>query len=173
MQCNDNLRNSLIDLLPRNLYFDSLLINSVLSFPHYFFPTEDAPAKQENLSFAVTGMRPTIYGHLASTGLQPIVPDLALAGKHQCFPLYTYDADGTNRRENVTDWALATFRERYGDAGISKLDIFHYVYGLLHHPGYRERHADSLRRELPRIPLAPDFAAFRDAGRAGASAPQL
>ena len=66
-------------------------------------------------------------------------------------------------RENVTDWALAQFRARYGDDSISRRDIFHYVYGLLHHPGYRERHADSLRRELPRIPLAPDFAAFRDA----------
>ena len=93
------------------------------------------------------------------------IVDLLPQGGSQCFPLYTYDADGTNRRENVTDWALAQFRERYGDAGISKLDIFHYVYGLLHHPGYRERHADSLRRELPRIPLAPDFAAFRDAGK--------
>ena len=89
----------------------------------------------------------------------------ASSDSHQCFPLYTYDADGTNRRENVTDWALAQFRESFADAGISKLDIFHYVYGLLHHPGYRERHADSLRRELPRIPLAPDFAAFRDAGK--------
>lgn len=50
--------------------------------------------------------------------------------------------------------------------GITKPDIFFYVYGLLHHPTYRARHADSLRRELPRIPLAPDFTAFRDAGLA-------
>ena len=32
-------------------------------------------------------------------------------------------------------------------------------------PGDR-RYADNLKRSLPRIPLAPDFAAFRDAGRA-------
>ena len=36
---------------------------------------------------------------------------------------------------------------------------------LLHHPGYRTRFANNLKRELPRIPLAPDFWAFADAGR--------
>ncbi len=35
---------------------------------------------------------------------------------------------------------------------------------LLHHPGYRQRYADNLKRELPRIPLAPDFRAFAAAG---------
>ena len=28
----------------------------------------------------------------------------------QCFPFYTYDENGTNRRENITDWALENFR---------------------------------------------------------------
>jgi len=37
---------------------------------------------------------------------------------------------------------------------ITKWDIFYYVYGILHHPGYREKFADCLKRELPRIPLA-------------------
>jgi predicted helicase len=46
-----------------------------------------------------------------------------------------------------------------------KWDIFYYVYGLLHHAGYREKFADNLKRELPRIPLAPDFAAFSSAGQ--------
>jgi predicted helicase len=82
----------------------------------------------------------------------------------QCFPFYTYDEDGTNRRENITDWALEKFRERYGDSSITKWDIFHYVYALLHHPVYRERYAANLKRELPRIPFAPDFRAFADAG---------
>ena len=35
--------------------------------------------------------------------------------------------------------------------------------GLLHHPGYRTKYADNLKRELPRIPFAPDFWAFADA----------
>lgn len=39
-----------------------------------------------------------------------------------------------------------------------------YVYGLLHHPAYRQKYADNLKRELPRIPFAPDFRAFSKAG---------
>jgi predicted helicase len=34
-----------------------------------------------------------------------------------------------------------------------------------HHPEYRERFAANLKRELPRIPFAPDFRAFSEAGR--------
>ncbi|MBI5772022.1 MAG: N-6 DNA methylase [Verrucomicrobia bacterium] len=82
----------------------------------------------------------------------------------QCFPLYTYDADGGHRRDNVTDWALEQFRTHYGQAKLTKKDIFHYVYAVLHHPAYREKYAANLRRELPRIPFAPDFAAFATAG---------
>jgi predicted helicase len=92
------------------------------------------------------------------------IPDLHLTGDSQCFPFYIYDEDGTNRRENITDWALAQFRERYGDRKISKWDIFHYVYAVLHHPAYRERYAANLKRELPRVPFAPDFKAFALAG---------
>ena len=153
------IRNSMYrPFVKRLLYYDHLLINSVYRQP-YFFPLEFT--ERENLLIWVkVGSAWPMFALVSNM----TVDNLPQSGS-QCFPLYTYDADGTNRRENVTDWALATFRERYADASIEKLDIFHYVYGILHHPGYRERHADSLRRELPRIPLAPDFAAFRDAGK--------
>ena len=39
---------------------------------------------------------------------------------------------------------------------------------MLHHPDYRERYAENLKRELPRIPMtgtAEDFHAFARAGR--------
>ena len=49
---------------------------------------------------------------------------------------------------------------------ISKWDIFHYVYGLLHHPEYRTRYAANLKRELPRIPMAPEFRRFAEIGAA-------
>lgn len=40
---------------------------------------------------------------------------------------------------------------------LSKDDIFHYVYGVLHDPVYREKYALNLKREFPRIPFYPDF----------------
>jgi predicted helicase len=77
--------------------------------------------------------------------------DLAFE-KAECFPYYTYSEDGSNRRENITDWALSQFQIKYGPE-VTKWDIFHYVYAMLHHPQYRERYAGNLKRDLPHIPL--------------------
>jgi len=52
------------------------------------------------------------------------------------------------------------------DKKITKKDIFYYIYGLFHHEGYKEKFANSLSRELPRIPMAPDFRKFCEAGQA-------
>lgn len=100
-----------------------------------------------------------------STIAADCIPALDVGGRPtQCFPFYTYDEDGTNRRENVTDWALSEFRSHYNDRSITKWQIFYYTYALLHHPEYRERYAANLKRELPRIPYAPDFKSSAEAG---------
>lgn len=65
---------------------------------------------------------------------------------------------------NISDTALRRFRVEYGDRGITKDDIFDYVYGVLHSPEYRTRFANDLTKGLPRIPFAEDFRAFADAG---------
>ena len=67
--------------------------------------------------------------------------------------------------DNITDWCLDQFRSRYGDDSISKDDIWEYLYGVMHAPDWRERYQHDLQRNLPRVPLAPDFEAFRVAGR--------
>ena len=92
------------------------------------------------------------------------LPDQLPQGGSQCFPFYTYDEDGTNRQENITDWALSEFRTHYNDGAITKWDIFHYNYGLLHHPDYREKYEMNLKRDLPHIPFAEDFWGFANAG---------
>ena len=73
--------------------------------------------------------------------------------------------DGYHRVDNVTDATLASYREHYGDAGITKEDIFFYVYALLHHPEYRERYADDLKKMLPHIPRAAGFHTYASVGR--------
>ena len=73
--------------------------------------------------------------------------------------------DGYRRVDNVTDATLASYRERYGDAGITKEDIFFYVYALLHHPEYRERYEDDLKKMLPHIPRAAGFHTYASVGR--------
>lgn len=75
------------------------------------------------------------------------------------------------RRSAITDDALLHFQQPYHAADaekISKEDIFYYIYGLLHSEEYREKYADNLSKQLPRIPRMKhyhDFAAFSKAGR--------
>jgi predicted helicase len=142
----------------QHLFFDDVLNERRYQFPQ-IFPTADRENENRVLWLKVGSEWP-MFALIANC-----IVDLLPQGGSQCFPFYVYDEDGSNRRENVTDWALKQFRARYQSKKISKWDVFHYVYGLLHHPGYRSRFADNLKRDLPRLPFAPDFAAFAEAGR--------
>jgi predicted helicase len=73
-----------------------------------------------------------------------------------CLALYCYDEDG-HRQDNLTDWGLRQFQKHYGDAAITKRDIFHYTYAVLHHPDYRTKYEINLKREFPRLPFYADF----------------
>jgi predicted helicase len=145
------------------LFFDRLLNERVYQFPH-IFPT--SLSETENLAIVVSD-----HGHRSpfSTIAANVIPDLHLLAStdaFQCFPYYTYAEDGSNRRENITDWALAQFQGVYGPE-VSKWDIFHYVYAMLHHPQYRERYAENLKRDLPHLPLLQRAEAYQAAVRIG------
>ena len=74
--------------------------------------------------------------------------------------------DGWKRVSNLNPALVARFQNELG-AGITDDDVFHYVYGALHSPEFRERYESNLKKEAPRVPMAPDretFAAFRGAG---------
>ena len=155
----DKVRQSLYRPFAKsNLYFDRLMNNRVYLFPS-IFPTPET--ERENRVLCVSGLG---SNKPFQTLMTEMIPCLDILEKTQCFPFYTYNEDGSNRRENITDWALAQFRSHYRDDTIDKWDIFHYVYGLLHHPAYRQRYQANLKRDLPRLPFAPDFRAFASAG---------
>ena len=73
--------------------------------------------------------------------------------------------EAPERIDNISDTALNAFRNHYRDDSITKDDIFDYVYGILHAPSYRDEFANDLSKMIPRIPFAPDFRAFAEAGQ--------
>ena len=107
--------------------------------------------------------------------------DFHFIGDSRVVSLYRYDEAG-NRTDNVTDWALKQFTAHYKGAEpspqpapsgrgsktsarrITKEAIFHYCYAVLHDPLYREKYAQNLKREFPRIPYYPDFWRWVDWG---------
>jgi len=124
------------------LYFDHLL-NQRRYQQHRIFPTGACEA--ENVSIIVKNSGEWPFFVLAANSLSDLMP---------------------HRSENITDWALLEFRSHYGQKSITKRDIFHYTYALLHHPEYRTHYAANLKRELPRIPFAPEFAKYARIGAA-------
>lgn len=160
------------------MYFNRRFNEMVYQMPRIF---PDAAA--ENVVIQIAGVGSRSFSVLISNAL----PCLDNIEKGQCFPLWLYDeqAEGQSedrpdlfadkptttqrsRRDAITDAGLAHFQEAYPGELISKEDLFYYVYGLLHSPDYRERYADNLSKELPRIPrvkTAADFWAFSQAGR--------
>jgi predicted helicase len=139
-------------------YFDPHFNGRTYQLPSIF------PAGRSNVGICFTdagSAKP--FMTLATDAL----PDLHLVGagaSTQVLPLYSYTSAG-ERVENITDWALARFREHYADDTITRLDIFHYVYAVLHHPAYRETYKINLKREFPRIPFYDDFRRWAEWGR--------
>ncbi len=154
------------------LYFSRRLNERVSQIPQ-IFPHEDA----ENRLICVTGIG---AGVDFSALMVDSVPNLDTVEKSQCFPLYLYekpqdgnlfdqektDEHGYVRRDAITEEALLMFREAYGTE-ITRQEIFNYIYGLLHVPAYRERFANNLSKQLPRIPLAADKEHFLRIAEAG------
>ena len=160
----------------QNVYFDPQCIERISRIP-LVFPT---PASH-NQVIGVTGRGETVA---FSTLITDTIPNLHLVASSQWVPRWRYEAHdphsqdawvnsgtegledvpGYRRIDNITNWCLQQFRAKYLDLQITKDDIWHYIYGLLHAPDYREKYRADLSKDLPRIPFAPDFSAFRNAG---------
>ena len=145
-----------------NLFFDRILNQRVFVFPR-IFPTPDT--EEENRVICVNRSREKPFTCLMTDCIAEHVMTGGFGSAGQYFPFYIYNEDGTNRQENITDWALTQFRGHYRDEQITKWNIFHYTYALLHHPAYRERYQMNLKRDLPHIPFAPEFWGFVEAGK--------
>ncbi len=96
------------------------------------------------------------------------------------FPLYCYAEQEEQRFHNLSQqfWeevirhlnyeiedgaALRFIHHGKGDGNttIGPADIFHYIYAILHAPGYRKRYADQLKIDYPHIPLTTNRSLFQ------------
>ncbi len=144
-------KDSISDCLYRPFIKKKLYFSHELNEMQYQLPMIFPNRQSENVVIALNvGNKP--FNVLASRCLV----DYHFNGDSQCLPLYRYDQEG-ERRDNITDWAVKQFQSHYRDKAITRLDIFHYVYAVLHDPAYREKYRLNLKREFPRIPFCDDF----------------
>lgn len=171
------------------LYYDKFFNQRRYQMPRIF-----PDATSNNRVICVTGKGETVDFSVLMVGE---LPNLHTIASGQCFPLKLYEknsaqnesiqSDGNHAdlfasdpaesinmdegytvKDGITDAGLAHFQAAYPTEAITKEDVFYYIYGLLHSEDYRQRYADNLSKELPRIPCvkkASDFWAFNQAGR--------
>ncbi|MDQ1053066.1 putative helicase [Arthrobacter sp. SORGH_AS 212] len=152
------------------LYFGEGLNEDTRQLPAVF-PTPDA-VNQGIYITSPSSHYPTFEALMVDS-----VPDLHMLDTGQFFPRYTYSTSAVGTLfettegkvqpvDNITDAALVEYRAAYGP-DITKDDVFHYVYGILHSPQYRSTFAADLKKMLPRIPLVSGNERFRAVLEAG------
>jgi predicted helicase len=88
-------------------------------------------------------------------------------------PLYLYP-DTQNQQGNLFVEKSANLSKGFLEAIREKLGyipnpeaIFYYIYGIFHSPTYRQRYAEFLKIDFPRVPLTSNDQLFRDLGTKG------
>ena len=150
-----------------------------------FYPADTC----DNLAIITSGL---VSGGTFSALITNMTMDRETLTKCQNFPLYYYE-ENKNPKANqslfeefepkkqgslfenqntkytkkyaIRDYALNEFKKAYKDESISKEDIFYYIYGLFHSNEYKNKYADNLSKQLPRIPFCKDFWQYAKVGR--------
>jgi predicted helicase len=89
------------------------------------------------------------------------------------FPLYLYpDTENeqgnlfTERTPNLSSKFLSAIRQKLGYIPTQEA-IFYYAYAIFHSPTYRQRYAEFLKIDFPRLPLTSDDDLFRSLAQKG------
>lgn len=167
------------------IFFGRCLNERVYQTPKIF---PDPQAK--NKIICVTGNSASFFSSI----MMDTIPDLnSLMAGAQCFPLYHYETLKVEHPEGdmfhqveqqnpsqqyrktsaITAEGMAYFRKAWPQAKFNEEDVFYYIYGLLHSPEYRTYYANSLSKELPRIPCVKTEADFWTISKTGRELAEL
>lgn len=100
-------------------------------------------------------------------------------GQDYCLPLYLYpdhDELDQSRRVNFDPKNFRRMQSLAKDKehGIpSEMDVFDYIYGVLHCPGYRQAYSELLKTDFPRIPWPESPGEFWDVSMKGGTLRRL
>ena len=152
----NKIRSSLYrPFFKQNLYFDSVYNHRIFKM-FKFFPERYS----KNLAIVV----PYKYINSPYVFITDITPDQELVHHCNVFPLYVYK-NNNDKESNIRDSILIEYQNYYHGKKITKKDIFYYIYAMLHHSKYKQKFTNNLSRELPHIPMAPNFWKFSNIGK--------
>ena len=151
------------------LYYDNHFTPSLNQLPSIF---KDKNTK--NLVIGVSGVGTKEFSCIVSDR----VPSFHFLGVGQCFPLYLVSEDkddlitssnsnAIGMRYGINPEVLKDIRQSLRQEKITNEMLFQYVYAVLHSQKYREKYANNLSKELPRIPIVKSSQKFFDFVEAG------
>ena len=169
----------------RNIYFNRDLNDMVYRLPVFFpspahtniglmfnakngsapFTTLAVDLIPELVSVAGPGNPTQFFARFQWEPVEPVEGELDLAsatvstGEFSMYGQVGEVIDGYRRVDNITDAIAKEYRAALG-TDVSRDDIFHYVYGVLHAPNYRESYAADLKKMLPHIETPSDRQRF-------------
>jgi predicted helicase len=118
---------------------------------------------------------------LISVSTEPIDSNVFRRGGINVFPLFIYPETNISqpsvfekeqRNPNFSQDFLKDITEKLGYLPISEA-IFYYIYAVLNSPTYRDRYAEFLKIDFPRIPLTSNDELFRQLAEYGEQLVQL
>lgn len=167
-----------------NAYYDDALVHRMSQLPSMF----PAPG-HSNIGFYQVGNGSAVPFSVLATPLLPDLHVTGAGSGGQFFTRFTWSpvdaedgglfgegnvvkqgeasvygqvgevVDGYVRVDNITDEIKQIYRDALGD-DVSGDEIFHFVYGKLHDPGYRTRYTADLKKMLPHIETPSSRAEF-------------
>jgi hypothetical protein len=132
----------------------------------YYFPLYLVSGANDLLTGASqTNLDPTLYAAICkAAGIDPA--DTAMAREEELAPS-PRSRDARVDPPPLKGGGLPDFRAATGEARPSEVKLFDYIYGVLHSPAYRERFAEFLKIDFPRIPYPPSPEVFAQVSEKG------
>jgi predicted helicase len=143
------------------LYYSDRLLSDRLTSNHYKTFGADLGYKNQIIVFSIPN------SNVFSVGSTVYPVEFKTAGTATGGSAYLpfNIVEGEKKLENITSWALSQFQIKYESKDISRKEIFHYVYAVLHNPAYRTKYELNLKREFPRIPFYDNFTQWSKWGK--------
>ncbi|MDH5266336.1 MAG: N-6 DNA methylase [Candidatus Bathyarchaeota archaeon] len=130
---------------------------------------------QENLGF--NGMRQYAYEvnnynyALVSSGVTDSRIFISNKGAAYLFPLYLYP-NINSKKPNLNPRLLRSLEKTYGKKP-EPVEVFYYVYGVLFSNIYRNKYAEFLKTNFPRVPFPKDYELFKNISKMGSRLVEL
>jgi len=144
--CRQVISTSWQHAMISNQLADTCYLSSKTRENGYFFPIYLYPEVDSNMLFDTTATSPWPPDQAHGNRVPNLDPDFV--------------AEMEGKLGMVFDPHLAG-REHKIKAAFGPEDILAYIYAIFHSPTYRERYAEFLKIDFPRVPLTSDAALFR------------